>query len=450
VADQLLDLALQVAGRAAAGEELEAYVIRANETEIKVHAGEVESLTVAQAEGVGVRVVRDGRQGYAWAGSLEPAVVADALAAARDNAAFGTPDEHAGIVRPDELGDVEIASLDVFREELAGVSTADKVALTLALEAATSAADPRVRAVESATYGDVVGQSAVATSTGITASSRRTSCSCWTHALAGDGDDTRSGSGFSVGRGFDDLDVEVAAADAARRATRLLGARPIPSRKIPVVLDPLVTRSVLALVGAALSGEAVVKGRSMFAGRLGEIVAAPSLTLVEDPTNPAAFGAAPFDAEGVPTRPVRLVESGSLRRFLHNVSTGRRTGHGSTGSAVRGLTSTPGVGMRALYPAPGSLGPEAILGMAGEALYVQSVSGLHSGANPVSGDFSVGAEGLMVRGGVLAEPVREVTIASTLQRMLQEVVAVGSDLTWLPGGTAGLTMLVDGMSVAGA
>jgi PmbA protein len=137
---------------------------------------------------------------------------------------------------------------------------------------------------------------------------------------------------------------------------------------------------------------------------------------------------------------------------LHNTDTARRTGAetATTGSAVRaGFKSGIGVGVRALRFEPGPLGPDEILASVPEALYVQSVSGLHSGTNPISGDFSVGAEGLMVRNGALAEPVREVTIASTLQRMLLDLTHVGSDLTFLPGSTAGMTVLIGEMTVSG-
>jgi PmbA protein len=186
-------------------------------------------------------------------------------------------------------------------------------------------------------------------------------------------------------------------------------------------------------------------------GREGEPVAAPRITLVDDPTLPEAFGASPYDSEGVPTRRVDLIVDGVLRGFLHNVTTARRAGRATTGSAVRGgYASTPGTGARALALTPGTASPEEILAGAGEALYVQSVSGLHSGTNPVSGDFSVGVDGLMVRDGAFAEPVREVTIASTLPRMLQDVVQVGADLTWLPGGAAGMTLLLGEMAVSGS
>ena len=344
-----------------------------------------------------------------------------------------------------------LPALDLWREELASVVTADKVALALQVEAATLAADDRVRGVESATYGDALTESAVATSLGVKATTRRTTCRCTAFAMAGEGAATQTGYGFSAGRSFSDLDPEVAASDAATRAVRLLGATQAKSRRLPVVFDPLVTRSLLALLGGALSGEAVLKGRSMFAGRDGETIAAPGVSLRDDPTIEEAFGAAGHDAEGVPTRRNDLIVDGVLHGFLHNVYTGRRSGTATTGSAVRGGFSTaPGTGHRALAVTPGTRSPDELLAAAGEALYVQSVRGLHSGTNPVSGDFSVGAEGLMVRDGELAEPVREVTIASTLQRMLLDVQEVGSDLTWLPGGAAGVTLLIGDMALAGS
>jgi PmbA protein len=450
-APDLVEVARRVAGGAGGGEEVEAFVVRSRETEVRVFDGEVESLSVAGVEGVGVRVISGHRQGFAWAGSLDAAVVDETVGEARNNAEFGEPDEWNGLPSPADYDAVAPAQLDVWRESLLAVPTDDKVALALELEGATRAADTRVRGVEYAGYSDTAVETAVVSSSGVEASNRRTMCSCSSFAMAGEGDDTQTGYGFSAGRAFEDLDAVDAATTAAERAVRLLGAAKARSQRLPVVLDPLVTRSLLAIIGAALGGEAVLKNRSLFVGREGEQVAAPGVTLREDPTRPDALGAARHDGEGVPTRPVDLIAAGRLLGYLHNTYTGRRSGTATTGSAVRsGFKSAPGVGARALYVEPGSRSPEEILAAAPGALYVQAVSGLHSGTNPVSGDFSVGAEGLMVRDGDLAEPVREVTIASTLQRILLDVAEVGADLTWLPAGGAGMTLLVDGMTMSGA
>jgi PmbA protein len=447
----LLAVARRVAGDARPGEQIEAYALRSRDVDVKVFGGEVESLAVAEIEGVGVRVIVDARQGYAWAGSLDDDVIADTVAEARDNAAFGSPDDTYVLASPSDVDGAGAPVLDLWRDDVLSTSTTDKVALALDLEAAVRAADPLVRGVESASYGDAAVEAAVANSLGVEASTRRTSASCAAFAMAGEGTLTQTGSGFSAARSFAEVDPHEAARDAAERAVRLLGAAPISSGRLPVVLDPLVTRSLLALIGGALSGEAMVKGRSLFVGREGEAVAGPGITLVDDPTLPEAFGAATHDAEGVPTRRVELIAGGRFDAVLHNVHTARRAGARTTGSAVRGgFKSPPGVGARALHLVPGAVDAEEILASVDHGLYVQSVSGLHSGTNPVSGDFSVGAVGLVIRDGAFAEPVREVTIASTLQRILHDITVVGADLTWLPGGAAGMTLLIGDMSVSGA
>jgi PmbA protein len=451
MSEDLLQLARRTAGMAEAGEQVEAYVVRTRETDVDVFDGDVESLSVAGIEGVGVRVIANGRQGYAWAGSLDPDVVAETVGEARDNASFGEPDEWYGLASPDDIAGVAAADLDLWDGSLEQVPTDEKVRIALDLEAATRAADPRVRGVEAAGYGDAMSEAAIANSLGLESYARRTLASVHAEAMAGDGDQTQTGFGIAAGRSIADLDLDQVTRDAVERACRLLGAKQPKGRRIPVVLDPLVTRSVLGVLSAALNGEAALKGRSLFLNREGEPVAAPHVQLVDDPTDPRALGASAHDAEGVPTRRNGLIVDGVLQGFLHNVYTGRRSGAGTTGSAIRGgFKSTPGVGVRALRLEPGSKTPEELLAVFPEALYVQSVSGLHSGTNPISGDFSVGAEGLMVRSGAFAEPVREATIASTLQRMLQDIVEIGSDLTFLPGAAAGVTLLLGEMTMSGA
>ena len=424
--------------------------MRSRETEVEVFGGEVESLTTAVIEGVGIRVIADHRQGYAWAGSLDAAVVDEALREARDNATFGEPDEWYALAGPADLDGVSVPVLDLWRDELASVPTDEKVRIAIELERATKAADARIRNVESSSYGDSLTQAALANSLGVTASQRRTTCSASSEAIADDGTGPQTGYGFVAGRTVADLDLDTVPRDAATRACRMLGARPIAGRRIPVILDPLVTRSVLGVLSSAFNGESVLKGRSLFAGRAGEQIGASGVTVIDDPADPRFLGAASHDSEGVPTRSTTLIDRGVLQGFLQNVYTGRRSGAGTTGSAVRGYTSTPGVGVRALRLVPGEHTPEQIMASVPEALYVQSMSGLHSGTNAISGDFSVGAEGLMVRGGAFAEPVREVTVASTLQRMLLDLADIGSDLTFLPGAVAGMTVLLSDMTLSGA
>jgi PmbA protein len=195
----------------------------------------------------------------------------------------------------------------------------------------------------------------------------------------------------------------------------------------------------------------VLKGTSLFAERLGEEVAAPGVTLVDDPTRPQAWRAASFDDEGLACRANTMIEGGVLRAYLYDSTSARRAGTSSTASAVRaGYKSVPGVGARAVYLVPGEQSPDEVLARLGDGLLVQSLSGLHSGVNPVSGDFSVGAEGLLFRGGELSAPAREMTIASSIQRLLRDVSHVGNDLQWLPSSAAGVTVGISEMSMSGS
>jgi PmbA protein len=447
--DHLLGIADRVAGWAGTGEDIEVYVARGDETEIRAYDGGVESLTSASSAGIGIRVVVDHRLGFAWAGSLDESVLGETLAEARDNASFATPDEHVQLAVPDGVAAVPI---DLWDDALASVPTTSKVELALALEAQARGADPRIRQVDAADYGDASVEMALVSTTGIRASSRKTSGYISVGVIAGEGESSQTAGGFSVGRGFAGLDPDKATSDAVKRAVRLIGATKGPSGRSTVVFDRRIATTLLSVVSSALSGEAVAKGRSFFAGRIGELVGDVGLTLVDDPTDPRAYGAAAYDAEGLACRRNVLIDSGVLRGFLYDTVSASRSGVSSTGSAVRGgFAGTPGPGCRALTLAPGPEGydEDAVLAVVGEGLFIQSMTGVHSGVNPISGDFSVGAEGLMIRDGKLAEPVREITVASTLQRMLQSLVAVGADVEWLPGIAAGQTLAVGDMQISG-
>ncbi len=447
-AEELLDLATSVAASAGPGEHIEVYVSRSVETDVRAFEGEVESLSSAATAGVGIRVLTAGRQGFAYAGSLDDLVVRDTLAQARDNASFATPDDHVMLAVPDGVAP---ARLELWDDGVVTLATSAKVDLALELERRVRAGDPRVRQVHGCDYGDMVARAAIATSTGIAATAARTLCSVSATAIAGEGAESQTGSGFSAGRGPQDLDLDKAALDAVNRATRMLGAVKGRSGSLVVVFDPRITSTLLAVVSSALSGEAVTKRRSFFAGRVGEDVARAGITLVDDPTDARAFGASSHDAEGLACRRNVLLDGGVLRGFVFDTTSANRAGTTSTASAVRGgYATTPVAGCRALHLTPGELGSEEILRAVGDGLYVQSVSGVHSGVDTISGDFSVGAEGLMIRGGELAEPVRELTVASTLQRMLHDILHVGADVEWLPGLASGQTLAIANMAASGS
>ncbi|MHB1130519.1 MAG: TldD/PmbA family protein, partial [Ilumatobacteraceae bacterium] len=304
---------------------------------------------------------------------------------------------------------------------------------------------------EESNYDDGWSETAVATTTGIRESGRGNSCYVSVATLADDGDETQTGYGFSVGDSPKEFDLKKAAREAADRATRLLGAIKPPSKRVTVVLDPYVTAQFLGVISSTLNGESVSKGRSFFADRLGDQVADARITLVDDPTNPLAYTATDIDGEGLAARRNVLIENGVLKKFVHSSYSARRLKTVSTGNAVRGgFAGSPGVGCIAMQLTPGTKSQNELIAEVEDGVWVQMVQGLHSGVNPISGDFSTGASGLLISKGQVGAPVREFTIASTLQRMLLDVVALGNDVDWLPSRAAGLTMVIRDVTMSGS
>jgi PmbA protein len=443
--NELQDLADRIVAQAKPGEQIEAYVSRGGETSIRVYEGEVEHFVSAQSQSVGIRVIRDGRTGYAYAGTLDESVLHEVLADARDNVQFGTPDEFAGLATPDG---VPIVKQELWNDALAAYPTEKKIALAKELETITLAADARVRCDDS-NYDDAYGETAFATTTGIRAYGRENGCYVSVGTLADDGDETQTGFGFSVGRSPAEFDLPRAAREAADRATRLLGATKPQSKRTTVVLDPYVTAQFLRVLSSSFSGENVQKGRSFFAERMGEAVANPIITLIDDPTNPLAYSATELDGEGLAARRNVLIENGVLKMFLHSSYSARRGNTASTGNAVRS-GGTPGVSCLAMQLAPGTATQDELVAAVDDGVLVQMVQGLHSGVNPISGDFSTGASGLAISNGKVGAPVREFTIASTLQKMLLDVVAVGGDVEWLPMSATGVSLVIRDVTVSGS
>ncbi len=440
-------LANGLLGRAPADADVEVAVGWSRSTTVQAFEQEVEELISAESYGVSVRVIREGRVGFAHAGSIDEEILVETLEEAAANVEFGEPDEFAGLAEPDG---VDAVPIDHWNEAIVNLDPARKIELALALERATASAHEHVTGVRTATFGDSASQIAVASSRGLRAFSRGTSAYLAVSALATDGGQTQIAGWHDVSREPDTLNPEEVGAIAADRAVRMLGAEQAATQKVSLLLEPQMAATLLGIVAGTLTGDRVVKGRSPFADRVGERVASPLLTLVDDPTDGLSIGADSWDGEGLACRRNPLLEAGVLQGFLHDSYTGRRSGSGSTGSAVRGSRSMPNPGVQVLVVEPGAGSHEDLRGGIEQGLLVQSMVGLHSGVNPVSGDFSVGAEGLMIRNGELAEPVREVTIASTLQRLLLDISAVGADQEWLSDGSGVPSIVIGDVSLSGS
>jgi PmbA protein len=444
VAD-LPELAAAAVEAARDHEAVEAYAEETRRTEVTAHKGEVEGLTFAESRGVGIRLIANARLGYAYAADPSIDEVHAAVARARENAELATEDEFNELPPGTPIEPMSA----LFRQDQAGLGTERKVSVALDLEHHAVSADARVTKVDQAGYGDAVSRVAIASTAGVTADYGRTDCWAVVSALAEQDGETQAGWSYRVARELDELDWGSVAQEAVERSARLLGAVKPASGRLPVVLDPFAGSAFLGVLAGALSAESVQKQRSLFANLLGQDVGSPLITLVDDGRTLDGPAAAPFDDEGVPTGRTELIANGTLRAFLHNTYTAERGRTDSTGNARRGGYRTPpGVGTTNFFVQPASTSVADLLRRAEGGVLIQDVSGVHSGANPISGEFSVGATGLRIGGGELGEPLREMTVASTVPEMLKGIAGIGDDLRFFTA--VGVpTILIDEMTVAG-
>jgi PmbA protein len=452
-ADRLEAAARRAVEVAAAGgaSEAEAWAEGSRSREVRVHDGEVESLTEASGRGVGVRAWIGTRTGYAYGTDLSDAGLAGLAETAVGAARVADEDESSAAPEPSEEPPSPIEGL---RDEgVAGTGTAEVIDLAKRIERVALDRDESVSSVEEVVYVDEDTDAAIVTSQGVSGTYGASAAYSFLQAMASRDSEVQTGLGFGVGRSPRQLDAESIGAEAGDEAASMLGATKPESRSCPVVLSERVTASFAGFIGGALCADEVQRGRSPFADRLGDELASTALVLADDGTDPSGLSSAPFDGEGTPRGRTPLLRDGKLVAYLHDSYTARRGGARSTGNASRSsYRSPPSVSPSNLILEPGELSLEQLIAEAGDGVYVTEVAGLHSGVNPVTGRYSVGATGRAIGGGELAEPLREFTIAGDLISTLAEVRAVGSETRWVPFGGSVRTapMLVGGMAIGGS
>ena len=448
IPDHMLDdtgvaLALDAAAGLGAA-DAEVVLSRSVGLDVGVANGEVETFGVAESVGAGVRVfTSDRRMGFAYTSEVTDGLEA-LIRSAWENAQPGHPDEHN--VLPDECA---VSDEDWREQGFEDVRTEDKVGFARRLEERTLAADARMTRVRAAEYGEVSFESMIANSRGMKRRFRSAYCSCSVMAAAGGpGLDEESGWEFDLGRRLDELDLESVATQCADKAVRLLGARPCETRAMPVLLDNRIASAFLSVLCPAMLASSVLKGKSFLKGRVGEAVAGARVTVVDRNDDALGLNPRPFDGEGVSAQTTTLIDSGTLRGYLHNAYTAAKMGTATTANAVRaGHRSTPEVGASNCRLEPGGYTQEQLAGMMDAGLFVTAAMGVHT-ADPISGEFSFGAAGLTVEKGRFGRPVRGVTISGNLRDLFQKIQAVGNDLRFFSSCGAP-SVLVGEMMVSG-
>jgi len=443
-------LAVELAKRAGA-DDAEVLVRDATELTAKVRLGEPELVQQAGSRELGLRVLRGGRRAVTFTSDLRREALEALCAETVTLADLAEVDECA--LPPDPaLFAKDVPDLDLYDSKLAEVDAAWALRQALAAEAAARGHDPRVTNSDGASWARALIGWAFATSGGFVGGYRTSYASLGVEALADDATDpanpkNRNGSWWSGARFLDALEpAEAVGIEAARRSVATIGSRKVETQECAVVFDPEVARIIVSLLFSVANGSSFWRKSSYLLGQEGAAVASPLVTVVDDPLIPRAPGSRPFDGDGLATRRNMVVERGVLCPVLCDVYSARKLGRQSTGSSGRGVGGNPGPTTSNLIMQAGSTSRQDLLRNTRKGLYVTHLMGF--GFNPVTGDFSRGAQGFWIENGELTFPVSEVTIAASFEEILKRIDAVADDLK-MRTNVAAPTFRVSQMTLAG-
>jgi PmbA protein len=432
--------------RASGADAADVLIAKGTEFSVTVRKGEVETLKDAGSKALGLRVFIGKRTASSYTSDFSAAAL-DALVGETVSMARVTgEDDAAGL--PDETTPAEDLDLGMHDPTVAVLPTAERIESARRAEAAAFATSPRVTNSQGASYASGDDEVVLANTSGFMGSYRSSSVSLSVVPVAEQDGQMERDYWYTSGRGLSDLLApEEVGRIAAERTLRRLGARKVPTCEVPVVFDPETAAELLGTLFRAISGYAVFRNATFLREKVGEAVASPLLTLVDDGRRYRGLGSRPFDGEGSPTRRNVPVERGVLRFFLCDAYSARKIGARPTGSARRGVGGGPSVGAANLYFEAGTTPPEDIVASVSRGLFVTDLIGF--GIDLVSGDYSQGAVGHWIEDGRIAHPVHEVTIAGNLKEMLRDVDAVGTDLEFR-GAVASPTLRIKKMTLSGS
>ncbi|MFH1573989.1 MAG: TldD/PmbA family protein [Acidobacteriota bacterium] len=418
LSQQLVKQCLSRGARAA-----EVYLEAGRDLTIRVRNEDVESVQESSSHGVGLRILVDGKMGFAYSNDLSDGSLDQAIASAVGFASRMSPDD--SNMLPDDPGVTNVPGLH--DPGLGRVSMEDKIELIKKVEQ-LAMGDPRASKSGGSSYGESHREIYLANSNGMQKDFQSSACRYGISVVAEKEDQKSNGSESCARRYYADLlPPESVAGTAVQRAHEMLDPRIVKTQRAAVVFAPETADSLLGGILGAINGEAVLQGASFLREMMEKKIGAGILTLVDDGTRPKGMSSRPFDGEGVPTRKRTIVEQGVLRGFLYNTIVARRAGVQSTGNASRrDYTGLPGIGAHDFYLMAGDGNPEAIIRSTRKGLYLKGATGY--GINPVNGNYSAGARGFWIENGAIAFPVKDLTIAGTAAEILNGIDMIGADL----------------------
>lgn len=441
--EYLLDLAKQ-----AGFEQAEAFYSSNESFSVNVLEGEIEDYRVENHQGISLRGLFGGKMGYASTQAMDEEGMQALVDATKENAQLiQSPD-----ATPLHNGSDEIEQIEN-KDEISKCSAKDKIALAMQMEKYAKEADPRVLRVEACELGTEVSHKIMRNTLGLKRESRGALGFAAVVAVIKNGEEMLSGTHFEAFDDFDKLNIRQIAEKAVEDGTGYIGASSMPSGSPLVVLRNDVMATFLQVFSGVFSAESADKGLSLLKGKEGEKIAADCVTLLDDPFCELAFAGGAFDGEGVATRKKAVVENGVFKTLLYNLKLANKAGVYTTGNASRpSYASVVGIAPSNFYIAPGDCTREELFGQMQNGLMITSMMGMHAGANPVSGDFSLAARGFLIENGKIVRPVEQITVAGNFYKLLLGIKALANDLRFgLPGASSfgAPSVLVEGLSIAG-
>ena len=446
---ELKDLTAEIIKMAlkAGAEAADCVAYDSKEFNVTVRLGKVETLKQASSKKAGLRVFYQKRSAISYTSDLQPQSLKDFVKQAVSLARVTSKDEFNSLPEKEFYPD-KIPQLNLYDPKLEKVSAKEMIFLARRLEDIALKFDKRINNSEGGNCSSSLITKALANSSGFADQYRQSKISINVSPIAESNGKKQTDYWFSTKRFYDDLDKpEEVGRIAAERVLRRLNPKKIETQEVPVVFDPQMATNLIGNIFMAISGIAIYQKASFLIDKLGQQIASPLVTIVDDPLMIKGLGSKPFDDEGVKTYSKNVVDKGVLKTYLHNTYTARKLGTKTTGNAARGLSSQPYVGPTNFFLKAGDSDPKDIIKSVKKGLYLTYMFGF--GANTITGGWSRGSSGIWIEDGKLTYPVEEITTASTMQEMLKNIEMVGNDLEFR-GQTSAPTIKIAKMMVSSA
>ena len=426
--------------------EYEVYYVDRESLSINAYNEEVEKYNLTTSYGLSFRGKINDKIGYSYTEILDD----DAI-----NMLVKNAKESALVIENEDIqfiyeGDKEYAEVNTYYKALENLPADKLIDLALSMEKEAKTLDNRVTSFGGCGIGYSKARYGIINSKGLNLENKSNLLSAYVVPIIKNGEDMHDGMGYVTANSIEDVDPKKLAQDGINEAISRIGGKSVSSGKYKAVINNEAMVSILSTFAGVFSGDAVQKGLSLLKGKEGEIIASKQVKLLDDPHLENGLASVPFDDEGVATKKKDIIHEGKLMTLLHNLKTANKGNTKSTGNGFKNSYASPvGVSPTNLYIQKGEKSFEELLKDVGEGLLITEFAGLHSGANSITGDFSLAAKGFYIKDGKKDYPVEQITVAGNFFDLLKNIEVVGSDLKFPMSSIGSPSVKITELSIAG-